>query len=221
MPSESIGKIEPSKENSVFELSSLTEQQRTSLKRRVEEHKGMVRVFIHPIPQFEGGKILENQERVSAILSRTFFSKQAPPIILLEDMRGAENWKMVLDEFSPKIPNAIYIVPTIPDYPFPLVPGKKDPLLRDEKGWIREQDFDYVEEGVLAFIKILNDVGVKKIMVGGTSLEIIEGDLSRCMGNFIRFMKNHSKIEVKLSLGTAPLNKSEIKETNPGLVENL
>lgn len=224
MESKSIGpkvnKVEQKKENPVLELFNLSEEQKRELKERVEEHKGLVRVFIHPIAKLKKGKILENRERVSDILVRNMFSEKAPPIIVFENAGAIEGWKKLTEKHT-KITKEIYLVPTILYYPYPIVPGKPEPSGRDVDGNLREEDYDYVEEGVAIFMKSLNDLGVKKIVVGGTSLEVLDGRLNRCVGSFIAFMKKKSDIELRLSLGTAPINKSGIRKSHPGLIEDL
>jgi len=213
---------EQKKEDSTLELFNLTEEQKSELKLRVEEHKGLVRIFIHPmVVESKNGEPLKNNERVFAILARTIFSEKAPPIIILENGIAIESWKLGIEKLSHKIPQKIYLVPTMHDYPYPIVPGKPEPLERDEGGRLQKKDFDYVDEGSKTFVKFLNDLGVKKIMIGGTSLKILDNRLNLCVGNFIEFMKYHSDIELKLSLGTAPMNKSEIKQSRPDLIGDL
>jgi len=211
--------IEQKKEEKVFELFDLNEQQKLELKEEIEKHKGLVRVFIHPIAKLKSGKILKNKERVHDILSRTIFSEKAPPIVVFENAGAIEGWKKSIEKHT-QITKNIYIVSTIPDYPYPIVPGKPEPI-KDKDGSLQDKDDNYIEEGVIMFIKFLKDMGVEKILVGGTSLEIIHDQLNRCVGNFIRAMKDYGDIDIKLSLGTAPDNKQEIKKSRPDLVEGL
>jgi hypothetical protein len=222
MSIESGATTEQKKEEKVLELFDLSEQQKSKLRDEVKKHKGLVRVFIHPVAKLKSGKEIENKERVSDILGRTILSEKTPPIIVFENAGAIEGWKKSIEKHA-QITKNIYIVSTILDYPYPIVPGKPEPSERDENGYLQDKDDDYIEEGVTMFIEFLKDAGVKKIMVGGTNLEVIDDKLNRCVGNFIRAMKyidNH-EIDIKLSLGTAPLNKQEIKKIRPDLVEGL
>ena len=161
-------------------------------------------------------KEIENQKRVSQIFKRTIFSEQSSPIIIFENGIFVNRWKEVLQEAN--MPKDIYLVPTIFNYPHPVVPGKPEITEKDEKGQLKNESFPYVEEGFKLFVESLNEVGVKKVLIGGTKLEITEGEISRCVGNFIRLFKNYSNIETKLSLGTAPLNRNDVRESHPELI---
>ena len=98
-----------------------------------------------------------------------------------------------------------------------MVPGKPVPKDRLEEGRLAEEGQEYAREGTEKFITFLDDIEVKKILVGGTSLEIIDGELDRCVGNFILVMKHYGDTDVKLSMGSAPLNRTDIKESYPDL----
>jgi len=220
----SFGKniLEHKKDDIVLELFNLNQEQKLELEKRLKENKGLVRIFVHPISALMDDRIIEGQERVSTILVKTIFSEKSPPIIILEDLIKKEVWKKGMKERmkenSKMPPNEIYLVPTLSRYPFPIVLGRQEPS--SEREWL-EEDNGYIEEGMTKFVSFLNDVGVKKIIVGGAELEIFNDNLDRCVGNFIRFMKHYSDIEMKLSLGTIPINKNDIKQTNPDLIKDL
>ena len=163
---------EHKKENSVLELFNLSEEQKRELKERVREHNGLVRVFIHPIPSLQDGIVLENQDRVSQILIKTMFSEKAPPVIIFENARMKGRWKKSLEKAPRDLPKEIYLVSTQDDIPDP-------------------------KDGIEQFVKFLDEMSVKKIMVGGTSLEVLHYHLNRCVGNFIHLMRRNSDIELK------------------------
>lgn len=177
-----------------------------------------MRVFIHPLAIPDKGFEDGDRDRIFQVVVKTMFSKVAPPIIIFDEERFLDIWKTQLSVKNP--PENIYLVPTLRDYPYPIIPGRPEPLERDREDMITEKDYEYVNEGIAIFIQLLNEVGVKKILVGGTSLEIIKGNLNRCVGNFIRFMQLNSDYEIKLSAGTAPLhrNSPEIRDSHPELL---
>jgi len=209
---------EAKKEEPVFELFNLTGEQTLKLRQEIEKHKGLIRVFVHPIV-----RTVKNHKRVEDIFSRVVDSTKAPPVIVLdnEDMMG--KWKSSINRVGHLLTNKIYLVPTLPDFPSPVIPGKPQPPDRRNEGKMREEDFEYVHEGIVMLIKLLSGLGVKKIMVGETSLDVLDDHLNYCVGNFINLIKTIDKgnLELKLSMGTAPKSKTDIQKTRPGLVKDL
>ena len=106
------------------------------------------------------------------------------------------------------------------NFPYPIVPGRPDNLERnDHGGLIKNQETDkYITDGFMKFINLLNDVGVKKMLIGGTNLEIEKDQMYKCVGNFIDVLQKLTDKEIKLSLGTAPLNRNDLKKTHPELL---
>ncbi len=213
--------IESEGQKMAYELFDLDENQKIELKKRVEESKGLIRIFVHPIGESKSGEPIENQDRVLKIFVRTISSEKSPPVIVLENFRAIDGWKESFKKTEPnsfQLSKDIYLVPTIFDYPYPAIPGKPVPKKRDENGEIKDEDLDYVEEGFKNFVEYLNDLGVKKVLVGGVNLSIEDDQLSQCVGNFIQLMKGMSYKEIKLSLGTAPLNRTDIRNSHPDLL---
>ncbi len=204
--------IERSK-SEVLELFNLTKKQLEELKSKIERFDGLIRIFIHPNANDNGRKI-ENQDRVYQIMSRTILSNEAPPIIIMENERDVWLWSQSIKETNP---NNIYLVPTMLNYPYPVIPGEPRLSKKDEDRILEEKDQPQIEANFKKFITILEDLGVKKIFVGGTSLVIID-DITGCVGNFINHMRVFSKFEIKLSLGTAPLNRTDISEIDTDLL---
>ena len=212
-----LGNIEKSKPKGL-ELFNLDVRQKIELFSRVAESKGLVRIFIHPISSWTSKEETENQDRVTKILKRTINSEKSPPIIILENEQLVEHWKKIFEKSTP--PRNIYIVPTLWNFPYPIVPGRPDNLERnDHGGLIKNQETDkYITDGFMKFINLLNDVGVKKMLIGGTNLEIEKDQMYKCVGNFIDVLQKLTDKEIKLSLGTAPLNRNDLKKTHPELL---
>lgn len=206
--------LEKKHERQAVELFNLSTEEKEELKHRIEEHNGLVRIFVHPL-----GKT-ENKDRVRNIFTSVIYSKNSPPVIILENAKYTDTFITIANKKSSVLPNNLYIVPTIFDYPYPLVPNKPEPLERDTEGHLKDEDYDYVEEGFVHFVEYLVSVGVKTALVGGTKLEVSaeSGNLIRCVGNFIHCMKDNGEINVKLSSATAPLNRSDIRESHPDLL---
>jgi hypothetical protein len=92
------------------------------------------------------------------------------------------------------------------------------PVLRGVDGKTLDGTFEYAEASVKMFVEKCAAAGVKKILIGGTSLEIKNGELDRCVGNFIVFLQEYSPFEIKVSTATAPLNRNDLRDSNPELV---
>lgn len=217
MSQENPESINESGEKFGFELFNLSPDQKQKLKDRVEKHNGLIRIFIHPDVEPIDNSEIENQQRVKDIFFKSIFSENSPPIIVFENNENIVNNPESLEK-SLGTPEDVYLIPTIKDYPYPIVPGTEEPMGRDEKGQILDEDLRYIDLGFAYLVKYLNELGVKKILVGGTSLAIDGGHLTQCVGNFIEIMKEHSKVEIKLSLGTAPLNRNDIRDSHPDLI---
>jgi hypothetical protein len=197
-----------------LELFNLSVEQEMELFSRVSESKGLVRIFIHPISDWISGEETKNQDRVTKILKRTINSEKSPPIIILENGELIKCWKEIFEKMT--LPNDIYLVPTMWNFSYPLVPGKKYLLKRDEEGRLKKnkETDEYIMEGFINFVKSLNKVGVKKMLIGGTNLEIKDGEIYRCVGSFLNILKKITNKEIKLSLGTAPLNRNDLKSSH-------
>ena len=204
-------------ESRVFDFLEMSGDQYKKFKKEVEEHDGLVRVFIHPISAPKGDYQEENYPKVLDVLGRNIKSKVSPPVIIFEETFNMGLWKEKLEQRMP-LPNDLYVIPTMRDYPYPIIPGKPAPTRRDAEGKCLTEDFPYVEEGMTMFINTCKNAGVKKILIGGTNLEIINDQLNRCVGNFINILKNYSEFELKVSMGTAPLNRNDLRDSNPELV---
>lgn len=204
------------KENRIFDFFEMEGEQFEKFKREVEEHDGLVRVFIHPISEPEVGHTPETRDRLLSVLGRTIRSEVAPPIIVLEEYDKMNLWKVIFKDEELK--NDIYLLGTVPNDPYPVIPGQPMPVLRGEDGKTLGGTFEYAEASVKMFVEKCAAAGVKKILIGGTSLEIRNGELDRCIGNFIVFLQEYSPFEIKVSTATAPLNRNDLRDSNPDLV---
>jgi len=203
---------------SALELFDLNIKQKIDLSARVLESKGLIRIFIHPISEWTSEKPVENQNRVTKILKSTVYSEKSPPIFILENGDLLQYWKKIFKENTP--PKDIYLVPTMWNFSYPLVPGIPEPTEEDENGHLKKtpETDKYIIDGFNNLVNLLNQAGVKQILIGGTKLEIKDGELYRCVGVFLKILKDITNSKIKLSLGTAPLNRNDLRESYPDFV---
>ena len=216
-----VDRGEQIKQGVFLEMFGLNAEQMEILKGRVKQADGLVRVFVHPMATDQVGENIENQERVFQFFARTVNSDEAPPVIILENRTEMDHWPKDEGEFSEgviSLPYDVYVVHTLLHVPYPIVPGKpiKDEV--DSSGRLTDESFEYAREGFTKFVEFLDSIGVRKVLVGGTSLVIEHDYIAKCVGNFINFMDELSTIDVKLSLGTAPLNRTDLKKLRPDLM---
>jgi hypothetical protein len=211
-----VGKIEQPVEKRALELFLLTDEQKLVLKERVAEFGGLVRVFVHPMPDPEETAPIKNMQRVTDILAQTIYLPSTPPIIILENATRVPMWGQELEPGS-HLPHDIYVVPTIRDHSYPLMPGTPGPSEMAEDGSLKEEDYEYAEKGFEKLVEFFKEIGVKTVFVGGTNLDIIEGDINQCVGSFIKIIQEYD-IRVKLSSGTAPLDREDVRHSHPELL---
>lgn len=209
-------KFEVSDNSSAFDLFGLSNEQRNKFKNQVEKSNGLIRIFIHPLAHLNGPEKIENQDRVIKILSKNLYSEKAPPIIIMENEGGLENWKKSIEKLD--LEKDVYLLETLRDYPYPILSDRPNPLEDSAEGILSTNGLKYAEDGCKKLISILKEAGVTELLVGGTSLKIIDGTLTQCVGNFIRFMQEFGDLNTKLSLGTAPINRSDIRDSHPELL---
>lgn len=195
-----------------LELLKLDQDHEDALRVEIERHDGLVRIFIHPlaheyIRDITGGSI-ENHERVYKILGRTMTSENSPPIFIFENEQIVTIlWKPIANRLKP--PKDFYVIPTLLDYPYPVMTEGLE-IPRDGKV-LTDEALPLIESEFKKLIELFLRLGIKKVLVGGTSLEIRGDQITRCVGNFLNMMRIHSNIETKLSLGTAPVNREDVR----------
>lgn len=201
----------------ILSLFDLKEDQLQELYDRIERWKGTIRVFIHP-------ETMDlNNEKNSDILCRLLFSeKDTPPVIMFNDERYIDKYESILGAHSNRLANDLYIVHTLPNYPYPIIDDGRlvKPDLKDRPGGIlADTDYMYIHETMTRFVNSMKVLGVKKIFVGGRNLDNVKGDINRCVGNFIRFVKELSDIEVKVSLATeGDISREDLRKSFPELL---
>ncbi len=201
----------------ILDLFDLKEDQAQELYDRIERWKGTIRVFIHP------ETMNLNSEKNSDILCRLLFSeKDTPPVIMFNDERYADIYESTVGENSNRFTNDLYTVHTLPNYPYPVINDSRlvKPNLEDRPGGIlADADSLYVHETMSRLVNCMKVLGVKKIFVGGRDLDNVKGDINRCVGNFIRYMKELSDIEVKVSLATeGDISREDLRKSFPELL---
>lgn len=219
-----------------FELSA---EQTQTLKKKIEEHRGLVRIFVHPeyLEYAWGEEIDHNQEMVKKLkqmneaMKRMLSSedKKTPPIIIMEGQLGLldkmKKWKL-FDEKGITYADQVEVWLEL------RAQGKekhqadlqKYPLANDT--YIIPTAFanpmpliDDMETEKDAWKKLndqLLELGVTKILIAGNELHLpeVENDstLGGCLAITIEELKNN--FEIELSTLTYPTGRRELREKN-------
>lgn len=138
---------------------NLTEVEKEILKNRIEAWNGLVRIFVHPMyekwrghedvykndPQYS--KLVEIEEGLAKILSKP--EAETPPVIIMEEANFISQLKDWLENKSDGVlQTETYFVETQPNNPTPNMSGS------NQESWE-------------SFITLLQDLGVKKIILAG------------------------------------------------------
>jgi hypothetical protein len=148
-------------------LLSLTRKEKQRLKLRVKKWNGLVRLFVHPLfekwhwsaeqypecPNY--GRLIKIETGLSRIVSLS--PEKTPPVIIMEEHifgRRLDEW-LARTQTRPRVP--VYRVMTEQDDPKPFLPDR----------------FEYyeTEKAYGALVKVLRQIGVKKIIVAGMKFE--------------------------------------------------
>jgi hypothetical protein len=147
-------------------------------KNRVQDSKGVVRVFMHPSGLLENKK-LENEtfegykgpqplgDKPIFFLLRVAEKESAPPIIVFENDNRIDsfcrNVQAIQDKYGDAIAHPLYVLPTLNQYPYPKLSDRNEPI-RDGEGWLPEDAYDYCLESMTRFVSALELAGVKKLL---------------------------------------------------------
>jgi len=197
---------------------NLSEEEKAELKARIEQWNGLVRIFVHPMfEKWRGIKNHENKklEKIIEVVAKlsAMESDQTPPIIFMEEgihMEELKKWfeQGIKDEFDMETHNNMYLINTRKGFSDPLM---EDPSLTTSQGWekIREA---------------LEDLGVKKILIGGMQLTFSESEKGtyyhRCLGSAIMELSEDANgdFEIELSNLSYPEGRAEqrkLKDKKP------
>lgn len=194
-----------------LELFELTEDQKQEFRERVARWDGRVRIFMHALDQ-----VLDEPEagRVVQVLGRVAMStKDTPPVLMFLEEQVVDTFLDMTNKQMHEDQNTIYAVRTLPQWCYPVLPGEDMP---SREQMIEKDDISkmYCIRSVMKLIGTLQDLGVTSVLIGGVRLTIDEtGNLNECVGLLINQIEAGSggNIDVKVSLGTAPLNRNDLR----------
>ncbi len=210
MKPESQPKMEAEKSGKFLELYKLERAEMEKLQERIRESDGFIRVFMHVLSYIDPANLQHpNEMKTLLVAGGVMRSENQQPIFLFENEFRVQEVINLLNQQGGLLKDT-YIIPTLNGWGYPVIPNNLEN--RDAN--------EYKQKAGIFFAKLLTDLGVTKIMAGGKELEVKDEQLENCLGNFIRFIQNYSEIEVKLSLGSSPLNRNseEIRDGHPELL---
>lgn len=153
------------KEQPVFHnVLSLTEEERETLKSRIAESQGLVRIVIHPYYLKQIASLSDSSEYkiklhgpratiVEESFDRMLKAKSTVPIMLFDSEERIGGTKQKIDPILKASGNELYLVPTYDASPVPSAKVSKS-----------------VEGEWKFFIDIMKNLGVKRLIVGGMYL---------------------------------------------------
>jgi len=200
--SEMLEEIEERFKN-FFELS---EEEEGSLREKVEQSRGLVRIFVHPYFvehekewNEESKKKLLSIDRALRILALTD-SEKSPPVLCMEESGKMGELKQRLktpdyqEGFSGEVKNDVYIIPTAKSDPLPVF----DDSRRIRSDYSEQEEAENWKRLTLQ----LKKMGVKKVLVGGMFLDFFgpekEGDTDAwgCVGRTIELLEKDFKVQL-------------------------
>lgn len=198
---------------------NLTEEERAALRERIAEHKGLIRIFVHPY-QYQGPDDYHDDEMSKEAVEKklkaidTAIKRMAnlpqehtPPILFMEGKKRVRELKQRLQEH---LEQAAYVIPTndegeenSPEPKFDS-PGKETAEASSAENWQR-------------FSRMLREAGVKKIIIGGMLFDIEQDpdnprelNMLHCVGTAVQqFSKD---FDVEVSNLTFPKGHREYRE---------
>lgn len=200
-------------------LEILDEQGTKKLKESIDASNGVLQVFIHPA-HTENEKTELDLVDYPALqkLSNTIATEKNPPILVLEDERAMQANRLVFDSFG-RIHNSetpIYLLPTLGRSGFVRLVDVKTPQMNDESVFVDQKAaLQYAEAGMKTLSKYFEKLGVKTLSISGSSLEVDEKGLYRCVGSFITEFENANNelphpISIKITDATHPHGRDEL-----------
>ncbi len=194
------------KTESIRNLFLLTKEEQEILREKIKKNKGVVRIMIHPyylqqksdkgIEQYISlGRVAVVEEGFKKILQ----ANTDTPIFLFETYDQIETTKTIVSK-NLRMGNEIYIVPTFPDNSLPYF----------------ERANDLTGEEWEEFIKLIKNLGVEKIIIGGMHLITGEDRLFRhedelltgCVGVAVNNLKR--SFDIQVSSITSPNSRKDL-----------
>lgn len=207
---ESVPQIESKEkpQEKIIDLFTMSQEQGDSLKNEIGEHHGLVRVFIH-----QDYISSADYPKISFGIARTLLSKDSPPLIFLEEHNLLDTFLKGLSELEEELPNSVYFVKTLTKVPYPIFPGDPTPQ-ETEFNKTSTEEQDKAIRGMQLLGLVFQDLGVKKILVGGANLVAYNPErLQECVGNFVELFNEtgNFNFNIKVSNLTIPDNREDLK----------
>ncbi|MBI2639405.1 MAG: hypothetical protein HYW90_00735 [Candidatus Sungbacteria bacterium] len=188
-----------------------------SLKEKIKQAKGLIRVFIHPdFERYSGFESIKEQPedveklRQEEQIFRRILSSEStatPPIFIFEDGWESLDYQQKEERLERLTANDLFLVRTYPANPDPLPlhkkPGSSWRVLNEAERERREEDITFMWQWLAEELKKL---GVKKILIGGLEF-YVTGDKDKshsgCMGIAMNKLKKYG-FDVEISALTWP-----------------
>lgn len=205
-----------------LDLLKLSPEQKEKLKKRIAKWNGLVRIFVHPLFEKwrEGEYDNQNSDaphdnlQIEKALSRILAidKENVPPLIIMEEEEFVPEFKKWLETIYKSSQETLYLVNTFPQNPSPKIKIQKLPSFKDAMRSINDPRNDPAWK---ALEKTLQQVGVRKILLGGMTFEMDEEKkdwthkdpwMGRCIGIAMSHLSKNKggDFEVELSALTAP-----------------
>jgi len=156
----------------LYQLLTLSQEEESILKTLLTNSQGEILIFVHPF-QLEltaSKRVVEKLPfKMISRFIELFKNENLPPIVILENIRLYQWTAKIAQALFEKWDRAVYLVPTPPTFP---IPGYTKPPVSKKAG--ERYESLYEEAYWQRFLEYLGSVGVKKTLVGGTSLELYQ-----------------------------------------------
>jgi len=218
-PSRKAQETEQSPELGLRDFFNMASGERQELVNIIGANGGVVRIFVHPffrsnIPEFEKMPVIcidrENNEAVipNKVIPgdldgeqlvelgvKRIMSNNLVPVIFLEEESSIEELKRRLVSLAGESCSG-YIVPTLESRISPMI---SEDIRNEMEKKYREQYENL--DNVWLFILALEELGVKKVMLGGQELFLMPNakketiDLDGCVGKIAKYLMAKFKVE--------------------------
>ncbi len=166
---------EQSKKIEDLNLFELDNPSKNKLKDRILEHKGLVRIFVHPffcylnIEKLTREEIKRNSPEVQLIAMRrglfkilSLSAEKSPPILIFEEESKLQKNFSQFSEICQNSGNYPYMVPTVKNWSEPSLSA----------GNFRQAMFLLLKKQWAFLRKEMESLGVEKVIIGGMNLSI-------------------------------------------------
>lgn len=155
----------------IYQLLELSQDQECTLESALQESEGEVLFFIHPF-QLEMTAPQKTLDKLPFKIISKFIElfkqeEELPPVIIFEDVRLYDWTTKIMEVFLEKKDRLVLLVPTPPTFAMPAY-SKPPVSKRAENRYCLRYEDTYWQR----FLDYIGWAGVKKVFLGGTSLEL-------------------------------------------------